>query len=58
MKLVIAKRHKQGRFYEAVVMDTDAKNEVLWALGLSFNAHGKEICQNWIDTKLGRWRKK
>lgn len=54
MDLVIAKRHKHGRFYEAVVMDRDNQNEIVFASGLGFNKAGRRACSDWMTVNAAR----
>ena len=54
MDLVIAKRHKHGRFFEAVVMDRDSANEIVYESELGFNKAGKRACADWMTVNAAR----
>ena len=49
MKLVIAKAHKHGKVFEAVVMER-ITNRIVYRSGLGFNKRGKAACEAWLKS--------
>jgi hypothetical protein len=47
VNLVIAKDASRN-YAEAVVMDRDDENRIVYRSGLGFNKRGKSACQDWI----------
>lgn len=48
MRPVVAKLPLHRRLCEAVVMDADDKNRILFRSGLGWNKRGKQVCAEWV----------